>query len=155
MVVALLRSPDPSPLVDLSRSLPVRAAVAFEAFADVVQTPRWFRGMVEAKVVFRDPSGRATRVQFASDASPSPGEAKLHQLVGAEARQGPADEQLERAQQEHGEARFVPISATTSLMTYRLEKALAYPLGALERSMQEEADDVVAQFCAHLTRIRG
>ena len=77
MVVALLRTPDPSPLVDLSRALPVRAAVAFEAFADVVHTPRWFRGMVEAKVVFRDPSGRATRVQFASEAPQAPGEYTL------------------------------------------------------------------------------
>ena len=155
MVVALLRSPDPSPLVDLSRSLPVRAAVAFEAFADVVQTPRWFRGMVEAKVVFRDPSGRATRVQFASDASPSPGEYTLDYRYNANDFAVTWATDAASALFMRGEARFVPISATTSLMTYRLEKALAYPLGALERSMQEEADDVVAQFCAHLTRIRG
>ena len=109
--------------------------------------------MVEAKVVFRDPSGRATRVQFSSDAPPTLGEYTLDYRYNVNDFAVTWTSDAASAMFMRGEARFVPISATTSLMTYRLEKALALPLGALERSMQEEAADVVEQFCAHMTRV--
>lgn len=143
------------PPVDISASLPVRAAIAFEAFSDVIHTPRWFRSLRDARVVFRDPSGRATRVQFTYETPPLVCEYALDYRYNANDFAVTWSTDASSPVSLRGEARFVPISSATSLMTYRLERILPPSLDAFGATMTEEASDIVTQFCAHLTRIRS
>lgn len=146
------RSP-PLPAVDISTALPVRAAVAFEAFSDVIHTPRWFRGVRDARLLARDPYGRTTSVQFTYDTPPLNCQYVLTYRYNANDFAVTWCTEPGSIISLKGEARFVPISSASSLMTYRLERVLPDVMEALDQTLTQEAAGIVDQFRGHLTRI--
>jgi hypothetical protein len=49
---------------EVATTLPVRAEVAFEVFADAGETPRWLSVVQSARVMSRTPDGRPLQVSF-------------------------------------------------------------------------------------------
>ena len=49
---------------EVATTLPVRAEVAFEVFADAGETPRWLSVVQSARVLSRTPDGRPLQVSF-------------------------------------------------------------------------------------------
>ena len=54
----------PPATTEVAATLPVRAHVAYEIFADTGETPRWLYVIQEAHVLERGVDGRASQVSF-------------------------------------------------------------------------------------------
>lgn len=138
---------------EVATTLPVRAEVAFEIFADAGETPRWLSVVQSARVLRRTAEGRAAEVSFRAQFD----RATLGYLVRYDYR---PEDFLVRWSTDggssirvDGEARFSPLSPRACLMTYRL--ALELPVSArwLERHYDgHAASAVVGDFREHLRR---
>lgn len=138
---------------EVAATLPVRAHVAYEVFADTGETPRWLSVVQAAHVLERGVDGRPARVSFRAAFE----RASLGYVVHYEYR--PEDLTVawwsSRAGsiRVDGEARFAPLSAKACLMTYRLSLELPVSSDWLERHFDgHAASAVVGDFREHLRR---
>ncbi len=143
----------PSATTEVAATLPVRAQVAYEVFADTGETPRWLSVVQSAHVLARHPSGRAARVSFRA--------AFERATVGYVLDYDYRPETLTVSWRSSragsiildGEARFSPLSHRACLMTYRLTLDLPVSDGWLERHYDgHAASAVVGDFREHLRR---
>ena len=146
--------PVESPLVsEVSTTLTVGAAVAYEVFADASEIPRWLPLLQSARVVSRRVDGRAERVAFTR---------RLERGSLAYTLSYSYDPNTYTISWStpdasnvvlSGEARFVPLSARACLMLYRLVIELPIVDDLLSNELDgHPASYVVAEFREHLRR---
>jgi hypothetical protein len=152
---ALAFAPSVSPLTsEVSTTLTVGAAVAYEVFADAVEVPRWLPIVQSARILARHEDGRAARVAFTR---------KLERgSLGytLEYRYDPKSMTVVWSTPESsnvtltGEARFVPLSNRACLMLYRLVLDLPIVDDLINSELDKHpASLVVAEFREHLRRL--
>lgn len=139
---------------EVSTTLPVGAAVAYEIFSDVVETPRWLPVVQSAKVLERTESGRPAKVAFMGRLERGSLGYTLHYKYDDASLlvswQTPESSGVLLA----GEARFLPLSARACLMVYRLAMELPMSAGWCDPSYEgHPASAVVADFREHLKRL--
>ena len=152
----LLRAADasfPPVTTEVAATLPVRASVGYEIFADTGETPRWLSMVQAAHVLERGVDGRPARVSFRAAFE----RATLGYVLHYEYR----PEDLAVAWwttrggtiRIEGEARFAPLSHRACLMTYRLSLELPVTDAWRERHYDgHAASAVVGDFREHLRR---
>ena len=138
---------------EVATTLPVRAEVAFEVFADAGETPRWLSVVQSAKVLERAADGRPLRVAFrAAFDRATLGYVVTYEYLPTEGVirwSTTSDSSLCVA----GEARFAPLSPKACLMTYRLSLDLPVNAAWIERHYDgHAASAVVGDFREHLRR---
>ncbi len=140
------------PTTTASATLPVSAEVAFAAFTDASETPRWLPVLHAARVLDRDGEGRASRVAFVGRLERGSIGYTLDYAFDTAAlavswRSGP-----DVAVQVRGEATFVPLSRQACLMTYTV--SIEVPVGPWNDPSFEHhpASSVVTSFREHLRR---
>lgn len=143
----------PAVTTEVTTTLPVDAATAFELFADVVEIPRWLPVVQAAHVLERDRGGRATRVSFrVALERASLGYILSYRYLPGERRvtwTSPSG----RTIQVDGEASFVALSAHACLMTYRLGLDLPVSSEWLTRHYDNHAASaVVGHFREYVRR---
>ena len=138
---------------EVATTLPVRAEVAFEVFADAGETPRWLSVVQSARVMSRTPHGRPLQVSFHANFE----RATLGYRVTYDYR--PAELTVRWSTDDgsairvDGEARFTPLSPRACLMTYRLALELPVSRAQIERHYDgHAASAVVGDFREHLRR---
>jgi|SRR4051812_40769611 hypothetical protein len=150
-----LALPVQSPLSsEVSTTLSVGAGVAYEVFADVADVPRWLPIVQSARILTRDPSGRAARVAYTRKLERGSLGYTLEYtydpkaLVVAWATPSSSNVILS------GEARFVPLSTRACLMLYRLVLDLPVVDDLIANELDgHPASVVVAEFREHLRRL--
>lgn len=155
MATALAYSaPSPSPLAsEVSTTLSVNAAKAYEVFADALQIPRWLPLVQAARVLTRDEQDRPRRVAFTRRLERGSLGYTLEYSYEPETHtvswQTPDSSNVVLS----GEARFVPLSPRACLMLYRLVIDLPI-VGDLAGELDgHPASFVVAEFREHLRRL--
>jgi hypothetical protein len=138
---------------EVAATLPVRAEVGFEVFADAGETPRWLSVVQSARVLARTPDGRPHQVSFRANFE----RATLGYLVTYHYRV--ADLTIRWSTDDGssirvaGEARFAALSPRACLMTYRLALDLPISPAWVEHHYHgHAASAVVGDFREHLRR---
>jgi len=138
---------------EVSTVLPVAAPVAFEIFADVVETPRWLSVVQSAHVIDRGDDTRPRRVAFLTRLRRGTLGYALdyeYDLDRLAIRWTPPEES---ATQITGEAQFVELQAQTCLLNYRISIELPFPAAWADPSYDgHAASAVVSQFREYLRR---
>ncbi|HTJ42163.1 MAG TPA: SRPBCC family protein [Kofleriaceae bacterium] len=140
------------PLSTASATLPVAADVAFEAFADAAETPRWLPVLHAARVLERNVDGRATRVAFVARLERGSIGYTVEYSFDSEALAITWRTAPEAAVQVRGEVTFSPLSRSASLMNYSV--TISAPVGPWSDPSYEHhpASSVVTSFREHLRR---
>jgi len=138
---------------EVSSTLPLAAGVAYEIFADVVQTPRWLPIVESASIVARNLAGRPEKVAFVG---------RLERgSIGYTLVYRYDDTNLQVAWQTAeassvvltGDARFLPLSPRACLMVYRLVLEIPASAGWRDSAYRgHPASAVVADFREYLKR---
>ncbi|MBA3461781.1 MAG: SRPBCC family protein [Deltaproteobacteria bacterium] len=155
MATALAFAPSISPVSsEVSTTLTVSAAVAYEVFADVVEIPRWLPIVQTARVARRTPDGRPEQVAFIRKLERgSLGYTLNYQYDPTNLTitwSTPATSNVVL----HGEARFVPLSMGACMMVYRLVLDLPIVDDLINSELDKHpASLVVAEFREHLRRL--
>ncbi len=151
--VLLQALPVPPSTTEVSVSLPVGAAVAFEAFADAGDTPRWLSMVHAADVVDRGTDGRPRAMKFRVAFDSATLSYVLHyhhdadQLLVTWATRPGSPLRVE------GQARFTELSARACLMSYRLSLELPVTARSLKAHYDgHAASAVVGDFREYLRR---
>jgi hypothetical protein len=133
-----------------SATLPVAAEIAFEAFADAAETPRWLPVLHAARVLERNLSGRATRVAFVGRLERGSIGYTLDYAFDEEALTVTWRSAPDAAVQVRGEASFVALSKRACLMSYSV--SIEAPVGPWSDPSYEHhpASSVVTSFREHL-----
>ncbi len=155
MATALAFAPQVSPLVsEVSTTLTVGAATAYEVFADAVEIPRWLPIVQTARVLSRNTDGRPERVAFTRKLERGSLGYTLEynydptSLAVVWTTPGSSNVVLT------GEARFVPLSNRACLMLYRLVLDLPIVDDLINSELDKHpASLVVAEFREHLRRL--
>lgn len=144
-----------SPLAsEVSTTLGVGAGAAYEIFADTVEIPRWLPLIQQARVITRQPDGRASRVAFTRKLERgSLGytlEYSYEPTTYTVKWEAPSDSTMVLS----GEARFVPLSPRACMMLYRV----VIDLPVVDDILTDELDGhpaslVVSEFREHLRRL--
>ncbi len=139
---------------EVSTTLTVGAAVAYEVFADAEEIPRWLPIVQSAHVLTRTLGGRPERVAFTRQLERgSLGYTLQYSYDAANllvAWTTPASSNVVL----HGEARFVPLSARACMMIYRLRIDLPIVDDLVNSELDKHpASVVVAEFREHLRRL--
>lgn len=150
-----LDAPDAAdlPLVtSASATLPVAADVAFEAFADAAETPRWLPVLHAARVLERNAAGRASRVAFVARLERGSVGYTLDYSFDADALAITWRSAPDARVRVRGEVTFTPLSRSACLMSYSV--AIAAPVGPWNDPSYEHhpASSVVTSFREHLRR---
>jgi hypothetical protein len=137
-----------------SATLPVAAEVAFEAFGDAAETPRWLSVLHAARVLERTADGRARRVAFVGRLERGSIGYTLDYAYDATALAITWCSAHDAAVQVRGEATFIPLSTQACLMTYSV--SIEAPVGPWNDPSFEHhpASSVVTSFREHLRRGR-
>ena len=144
----------PVPLVsEVSTTLTVSAAVAYEVFTDVVEIPRWLP-IIQTAYIQRWLDGRAARVSFTRQLERGSLAYTLEYEYDPIGRSvvwsTPAGSSVVLT----GEARFVPLSNRACLMLYRLVIELPIVDDLISSELDKHpASLVVADFREHLRRV--
>jgi hypothetical protein len=154
MATAYAFTPETPLASEVSTTLSVGAGAAYEIFADAVEIPRWLPLLQTARVLSRQPNGRATRVAFTR---------RLERgLLGytLEYTYDPATYTVAWSTPMtsnvvlSGEARFVPLSTKACLMLYRLVIDLPIVDDLISNELDgHPASLVVSEFREHLRRL--
>jgi hypothetical protein len=146
--------PVESPLAsEVSTTLTVGAAVAYEVFSDAGEIPRWLPLLQHARILSRTDDGRAERVAFTRRLDRgSLGYTLLYSYDPSTYTVAWTTPDASNVVL-NGEARFVPLSTRACLMLYRL----VIDLPIVDDAVSEELDGhpasfVVAEFREHLRR---
>jgi hypothetical protein len=139
---------------EVSTTLTVNAATAFEVFADAVEIPRWLPLVQTARVLAMHPDGRPWRVAFTRRLERgSLGytlEYKYEPSTYAIEWRTPATSNVVL----QGQARFVPLSMRACLMQYSLILELPIVDDMISSELEgHPASLVVAEFREHLRRL--
>ena len=146
-------SPELPVASEVSTTLAVSAATAYEVFADAVEIPRWLPLVQSARVLTRNDTDRPERVAFTRRLERGSLAYTLEYSYDPRTLTvlwtTPATSSVVLS----GEARFVPLSVRACLMMYRL--VLDLPIvddmhGDLDR---HPASLVVSEFREHLRRL--
>ena len=156
MATAQAFVPKSAPLAsEVSTTLAVGAAQAFDLFSQVSEVPRWLPIVQRARVLDRTGEGRAKRVAFTRKLERGSLGYTLEYSYDARtftiAWTTPAGSNVVLC----GEARFVPLSTRACLMLYRL----VIDLPIVDDLVTSELDGhpasfVVAEFREHLRRLQ-
>jgi len=152
---ALAYAPSFSPLAsEVSTTLTVGAAVAYEVFADAVEIPRWLPIVQSARVLTRHADNRAHRVAFTRKLERGSLGYTLEYDYDPKTLtvlwSTPASSNVTL----NGEARFVPLSNRACLMLYRLVLDLPIVDDLVNSELDKHpASLVVAEFREHLRRL--
>ncbi len=139
---------------EVSTTLPVSAGVAYEVFADAVETPRWLPVVQAARVLERNPQGRPTRVSFTGRLDRGTLGYTLHYRYDAAQLLVAWDSEGDGSMVISGEARFLPLSPRACMMVYRLTIALPTSAEWIDHHYDgHPASAVVADFREHLKRL--
>ena len=139
---------------EVSATLPVGAGTAFEAFADVAQTPRWASFVRSARVVRHDEQGRPLLVAFLARLDRS--------TIGYSLRYewDPTELTVRWTTPEgasfhlSGDARFTPLSSRACLLHYRLTVELPFEAEWASAGFGGNAAAAIAsEFREHLRRL--
>ena len=150
----LAPAPAPSTDSEVSATLPIGAAAAYEVFADAVEIPRWLPIVQSARVLTRDREGRAARVSFTRKLERGSLGYTLEyryqpDTLGVAWTTAPSSNVVLT-----GEARFVPLSHRACLMLYRLVLDIPIVDDLLSAELDRHpASVVVAEFREHLRRL--
>jgi hypothetical protein len=137
---------------EISTTLPVSANVAYEVFADAVETPRWLPLVQSATIITRHPDGRPSRVGFTAKVDRGSMTYSLDYSYDPKTLCVSWRNLTQSNMILSGEARFVHLSNRASLMLYRLD--VDQPVGQWDESQDGNlASAVVADFREHLRRI--
>ena len=139
---------------EVSTTLTVNAATAFEVFADAVEIPRWLPLVQTARVLACQPDGRPARVAFTRRLERgSLGytlEYKYEPSTYTIQWRTPATSNVVL----QGQARFVPLSMRACLMQYSLILELPIVDDMISNELEgHPASLVVAEFREHLRRL--
>ncbi|MBC7978076.1 MAG: SRPBCC family protein [Myxococcales bacterium] len=145
----------PSPLIsEVSTTLTVSAAAAYEVFADATEIPRWLPIVQTARTLARYPDARPRRVAFTRMLE----RGSLGYTL--EYSYDPAALTVAWTTPEAsnvvltGEARFVPLSSRACLMLYKLVLDLPIVDDLINNELDKHpASQVVAEFREHLRRL--
>jgi hypothetical protein len=155
MATARAYAPQISPLAsEVSTTLTVGAATAYEVFADAVEIPRWLPIVQTARIAERGLDGRPTRVTFTRKLERGSLGYTLEYTYDPSALAvvwtTPASSNVVLT----GEARFVPLSNRACLMLYRLVIDLPIVDDLISSELDKHpASLVVAEFREHLRRL--
>jgi len=135
-----------------SATLPVSAEVAFEAFGDAAETPRWLSVLHAARVIERDDQGRARRVAFVGRLERGSIGYTLDYQFDPHALVITWKSAPDAPVQVRGEVTFAPLSSRACLMTYSV--SLHAPVGPWSDPSFEHhpASAIVTGFREHLRR---
>jgi ribosome-associated toxin RatA of RatAB toxin-antitoxin module len=139
---------------EVSTTLPLAAAAAYEVFCDATEIPRWLPILQSARVLSRDREGRAACVAFmrqlergslgytlAYHYDPSVMAVGWTTLPSSNVRLT-------------GESRFVPLSPRACMMRYRIDLELPIVDEMLHGELDRHpASLVVAEFREHVRRL--
>ena len=155
MVATALALAPVTPLIsEVTTTLGIGAASAYEVFADAVEIPRWLPIVQTARVVSHRADGRPAKVAFTRKLERGSLGYTLDYTYDPETLtvmwSTPASSSVVLG----GEARFVALSSRACLMLYRL----AIDLPVVDDLLQHELDRhpaslVVAEFREHLRRL--
>jgi len=139
---------------EVSTTLTVNAATAFEVFADAVEIPRWLPLIQTARVLSCQPDGRPARVAFTRRLERgSLGytlEYKYEPSTYTIQWRTPGTSNVVL----QGQARFVPLSMRACLMQYSLILELPIIDDMISNELEgHPASLVVAEFREHLRRL--
>ena len=152
---ALAFAPSVSPLAsEVSTTLTVNAAVAYEVFADAVEVPRWLPIVQSARVISRQADNRPARVAFTRKLERGSLGYTLEYTYDAKTLSvlwsTPASSNVTL----NGEARFIPLSNRACLMLYRLVLDLPIVDDLINSELDKHpASLVVSEFREHLRRL--
>jgi uncharacterized membrane protein len=139
---------------EVSATLPVGARTAFEAFADVAQTPRWLSVIQSARVVRTDADGRPRVAAFLARLERATiGYSLTYRFDPTDLTVGWSTPDGATVQIV-GEVRFTPLSAKACLMHYKLSLDLPFESEWSNASFGGNAAAAVAsEFREHLRRL--
>jgi len=155
MATALAYAPQVYPLAsEVSTTLTVGAATAYEVFADAIEVPRWLPIVQSARVLTRHLDGKPARVAFTRKLERGSLGYTLEYTYDptslAVLWTTPASSNVVLS----GEARFVPLSNRACLMLYRLVLDLPIVDDLISSELDKHpASLVVAEFREHLRRL--
>jgi hypothetical protein len=152
---ALAHSHELPPLAsEVSTTLSVGARVAYEVFADAVETPRWLPIVQSARVLSRQADGRPDKVAFTRKLERGSLGYTLAYIYDPRTLTIAWSTADSSNVVMSGEARFVPLSHKACLMTYRLVLDLPIVDDLLDAGIDgHPASVVVAEFREHLRRL--
>lgn len=139
---------------EVSTTLTVGAATAYEVFADAVEIPRWLPIVQAARVLARGYDGRPSKVAFTRKLERGSLGYTLEYSYDPTSLSvvwsTPASSNVTL----NGEARFVPLSNRACLMLYRLVLDLPIVDDLINSELDKHpASLVVAEFREHLRRL--
>jgi hypothetical protein len=152
---ALAFAPQVSPLTsEVSTTLTVGAAAAYEVFADAVEIPRWLPIVQTARILTRHADDRPAKVAFTRKLERGSLGYTLEYAYDPTSLtvlwSTPASSNVVLS----GEARFIPLSNRACLMLYRLVLDLPIVDDLLNSELDKHpASLVVAEFREHLRRL--
>jgi hypothetical protein len=155
MATARAYAPEITPVVsEVSTTLTVGAATAYEVFADAVEVPRWLPIVQAARVLSRHADGRPERVAFTRKLERGSLGYTLEYTYDPQTLcvvwSTPASSNVVMT----GEARFIPLSNRACLMLYRLVLELPIVDDLINSELDRHpASLVVAEFREHLRRL--
>ena len=139
---------------EVSTTLSVGAAVAYEVFADAVEVPRWLPIIQMAKTMERTEDGRPARVAFTRKLERGSLAYTLEYSYDPEAMTVAWATPESSSVVLQGEARFIPLSGRACMMLYRLLIELPVVDDLIEAELDRHpASVVVAEFREHLRRL--
>lgn len=155
MATALAYAPEVTPLVsEVSTTLTVGAATAYEVFADAVEVPRWLPIVQTARVLDRGADGRPRKVAFTRKLERGSLAYTLEYSYDATGLAVGWTTPTSSNVVLTGEARFVPLSSRACLMLYRLVIELPIVDDLINSELDKHpASLVVAEFREHLRRL--
>lgn len=139
---------------EVSVTLPVPAAVAYEVFTDAAETPRWLSAVQSAHVLERTTAGRPRAVAFRAAFDRATLGYVLDYDHEPEALTVRWAARAGSALTITGQARFAGLSSRACLMWYRL--ALDLPIDPVTLALHYDghaASAVVGDFREHLRRL--
>jgi hypothetical protein len=155
MATAVAYAPEITPLVsEVSTTLTVGAATAYEVFADAVEIPRWLPIVQAARVLASHPDGRPAKVGFTRRLERGSLGYTLEYSYDPSTLtvlwSTPAASNVVLT----GEARFVPLSQRACMMLYRLVLDLPIVDDLVSHELDgHPASLVVSEFREHLRRL--
>ena len=150
-----LAYPEVTPISsEVSTTLTVGAATAYEVFADAVEIPRWLPIVQTARVLGRGVDGRPSKVAFTRKLERGSLGYTLEYTYDPTSLSvlwaTPASSNVTL----NGEARFIPLSNRACLMLYRLVLDLPIVDDLINSELDKHpASLVVAEFREHLRRL--
>jgi hypothetical protein len=139
---------------EVSATLPVGAGTAFEAFADVGQTPRWLSVVQSARVARLHSDGRPAVVAFLARLERATIGYSMHYAWDVTDLSASWSTPEGATVHIAGDARFTPLSARACLLHYRLTLELPFETEWANASFGGNAAAAVAsEFREHLRRL--